>query len=1514
MPWLRERYLLRRPSSTNALPLASPRLASQAVQHALEQAAPATDSILHPDWELLDSASAAAVAASATAESLTPWAQAAEAAQFASLQYHEHEQWDCPIAHIAVVSTRTPDPTAELRRQCSSGSLPAPFKSQAYNPELPRYYLLLHDEAGDAPASESERAVFTNPEGFLRVMKEHYPPEHVVLIRINSGPPTEPQAMPEPAASLWGSSLPPDSRWHLSPANVAELRQAVERLVFSQLLPAVSRRIAAQVAHINTHRRGLRNTLKSWWRKPKPDAASSRTGAGAAGAGAGRVDVAALSPDVLGDAAVPFPHTSLEMQIRATADLCFLFGDWPTAATHYRLAATDFEAEGAHVYAAAAYEGLAIALALTGALRDAEDAIRRCCAEYSAAANSRTAWLQRAGGDARLTKRAEANGRASCIWFLCRAVTRYARIIMLGNGRHAHAAVKLLAAAQWSRNTPIAPVLRERAAWASLLCNTCTNRTLAAGSALAAAKQARPQIRQAALYAAAAATSYLACSPSLPLQAAWLWRRTAAVWSRQGWSDPLAAQAPMLLSGLAQHEELLSGMRSWVLRAAAPAPEPSIAPTSAHALACATTVEGQGGQLRRSQQLMPRLQAEIGHALAGRVAPSIHHDVLALRDAAATLMVAKNVERPALSRDGREVLLLCPPCVAPLVERVYLAEPAWAGPVAQTVPAHILPEQAEWRCPPGSDVELPVDAADAQVLHRAQAWGSAAEEWREQALSSTRGAMPGIARAAWHQAASHWRAPAGRVALLRVHLQNPHAHGMCMKSLQPVWRIAATSAACGDVSAPCPAPLDSADEQQTYAGWAPGLETGPRSAKGIPECSAGLRIWSNPRHVTVPPLGSAAVELPLCLRACDAGVLEFAGLSWVDATGTRVAAPCNVTPAKLMASTTQRAQGARQPGPGLSVEPVLGAGAAVLQCELRACSATGDLQSLPAGLLPGQLLQLAVRVANVGAHELSHLQLRVHGHGAAWCVGPVPGDVSADHCWLLDPVSGQAPGGVGADVWRLPAARIAPGAQDTSSWSIVLGMAGTCPIDTDTLVAELWCQGQLLSRWAQPLQILPVLHASGRLRGTGMPSSSQGSARLRCSAAPEAVQAGIERLRLDSVFSAGRAQLSGELASTLTSPVWHPGQTWSAAMCAQRVSEPVVCVHTFEHSQPKQAAVPSQLAKWQLLLVQMHRFDLLQAGLWAGACESAANRRALLAEDHLPPTLRSIREAARAAAHEQPGSSVAGPARGTAQEQPVAPWERALQAWQVETVLFAVLTCDSGPVCVLPAPLHASCAAQGTGPSLLACQRVLSVVCPTLWALPTGAPVSPGLDAAVHASSSTGLRFELSAPSEVALQLWSSKARAAIRHDLEDVMQLQQAGQSEEAAAIKCGTPRPGGSGATSVTIGGKPGMSDGHQRTTVFPINVRISGGKPGSVQRVTLLLGAAPAGCPFAWLGSRRVELRLQGSRPLDLQLWGAMNSAGSVDVHQCVQLVQPGSSSSAQYCSNSCTVQAQLAGADV
>lgn len=83
--------------------------------------------------------------------------------------------------------------------------------------------------------------------------------------------------------------------------------------------------MAALHAHVSEKRKGIKNALKSWWRKPKEAAHSP------APTGSSSVEM------------VPYPLTTIEAQIRLLGDFCFLVRDWEMASSMMRLVKEDFK-------------------------------------------------------------------------------------------------------------------------------------------------------------------------------------------------------------------------------------------------------------------------------------------------------------------------------------------------------------------------------------------------------------------------------------------------------------------------------------------------------------------------------------------------------------------------------------------------------------------------------------------------------------------------------------------------------------------------------------------------------------------------------------------------------------------------------------------------------------------------------------------------------------------------------------------------------------------------------------------------------------------------------------------------------------------------------------------------------------------------------------------------------------------------------------------------------------------
>ena len=109
---------------------------------------------------------------------------------------------------------------------------------------------------------------------------------------------------------------------YLSPDDLMSIKTFVARLVQDGVVPVITRKMEELHAHIASMKKGLKNALKSWWRKPRE------------------------SPPVQGkskswtqgvQATVQYPYASIEGEIRLLADLAFMVKVSYDTQQNYRL-------------------------------------------------------------------------------------------------------------------------------------------------------------------------------------------------------------------------------------------------------------------------------------------------------------------------------------------------------------------------------------------------------------------------------------------------------------------------------------------------------------------------------------------------------------------------------------------------------------------------------------------------------------------------------------------------------------------------------------------------------------------------------------------------------------------------------------------------------------------------------------------------------------------------------------------------------------------------------------------------------------------------------------------------------------------------------------------------------------------------------------------------------------------------------------------------------------------------
>ncbi|KAG5182392.1 ER-golgi trafficking TRAPP I complex 85 kDa subunit-domain-containing protein [Tribonema minus] len=324
------------------------------------------------------------------------------------LSGREHTLLECPAVLMMVVSSTeaSGDVMACFEELMSSRHLPPPYQRAQYDPAgaLP-LYVLLHDVCKVLSAgllrthTHQAAAAKVDHNVLLQRMRSAFPPGQCRLLVVNDLPAesantAQPDLWAEVCSRGAGGPAPQGVKGRrLSPDSLSELHKFVQAVAIQDVLPHMERRMATlnttvtsqlrPAAAATSHRsalsvsrtrcslrKGVKNVLKSWWRKPGGDTGgqgpnsagmqSPEGGAGGVWRGAG--------------ATVQYPHDRIQSQIRLLADTAFIMQDYETAYGMYRMARDDFKADRALLHYAAACEGAALAAAL---LDTAEGARRR---------------------------------------------------------------------------------------------------------------------------------------------------------------------------------------------------------------------------------------------------------------------------------------------------------------------------------------------------------------------------------------------------------------------------------------------------------------------------------------------------------------------------------------------------------------------------------------------------------------------------------------------------------------------------------------------------------------------------------------------------------------------------------------------------------------------------------------------------------------------------------------------------------------------------------------------------------------------------------------------------------------------------------------------------------------------------------------------------------------------------------------------------------------------------------
>lgn len=272
-----------------------------------------------------------------------------------SLRYAEYEAFECPALCLLVVSTsESTGVPAALRELSSARNLPQCFRTGQFDDRYaPKYVAIVHDvgEAGANSETAAREAVAAARSVLPSLSRAGGPP--FTLVRLL------------PMNSLTEDISDATEFKRLSSDDTAELNRFAREILHSGVVPSIERRVAALHASVSNSRKGVRNVLKSWLRRPRDFAH------GAAAAVVGEPTHQQQPPDqpsgglaksMVRDASLPapkYPAETVEANIRLLADTAFAMRDHDTALGMYRLGRDDYKADRALGHLGSANEMIA---------------------------------------------------------------------------------------------------------------------------------------------------------------------------------------------------------------------------------------------------------------------------------------------------------------------------------------------------------------------------------------------------------------------------------------------------------------------------------------------------------------------------------------------------------------------------------------------------------------------------------------------------------------------------------------------------------------------------------------------------------------------------------------------------------------------------------------------------------------------------------------------------------------------------------------------------------------------------------------------------------------------------------------------------------------------------------------------------------------------------------------------------------------------------------------------------
>jgi hypothetical protein len=266
----------------------------------------------------------------------TAWGPRAEQIVLRSMAFSEFEMLSHPVILLTVVATTDVDPVACMQELASVHHTPSCLSSGQYDADsVQRVYLLIHD---------TYSASDIDPRKEFAKMQSNFPPQHTKYLALNSQPPempnlqqpdiwsinTVPLYFPQLAPTADSSITMPKNPINGQPVlgcrlimeDFVALREFCMSLYHQEILPCLERRIGHLSKIVADARKGVKNVLKSFWRKARED-----------------------SPTRGGSGGPRYRSDRIEAQILLLADTCFAIKDYDTAMSMYKLVKEDFKAD-----------------------------------------------------------------------------------------------------------------------------------------------------------------------------------------------------------------------------------------------------------------------------------------------------------------------------------------------------------------------------------------------------------------------------------------------------------------------------------------------------------------------------------------------------------------------------------------------------------------------------------------------------------------------------------------------------------------------------------------------------------------------------------------------------------------------------------------------------------------------------------------------------------------------------------------------------------------------------------------------------------------------------------------------------------------------------------------------------------------------------------------------------------------------------------------------------------------